>query len=121
MRYGRVPLWVVIGGCGLAYVGVFTAQCYAHEPDDCEPAPLGAATVFAPAMITATSSSVGAGASYYAPNMTGDEPVKVVQPKLGEIEQYALRALQPAGPLTFKPEVLKQIAAARAQSGDEDL
>lgn len=34
-------------------------------------------------------------------------------------EQHALRALRTTGPFTFKPEVLKQIAAARAQSSDD--
>ena len=89
MRYGWVPPWVVIGGSmagGLVYVGVLTAQCYAHEPGDGELAPLGAAIVAAPAT---TTFSVGAGAFYYAPNMTGDESIKVVQPKPGQI---ALRA-----------------------------
>jgi hypothetical protein len=34
-------------------------------------------------------------------------------------EQHALRALRTTGPFTFKPEVLKQMAAARAQSSDD--
>jgi hypothetical protein len=80
----------------LAYVGVFTAQCYAHEPGDCEPAPLGAA--FAPSATATTSISVGAGAFYCAANMTGDEQIKVVQPKPGQ--NFSARATGQCGKST---------------------
>ena len=67
----------------VAYVGVFSANCWAKEPRDVEAAPVAAQIM---AATTAVSGGVsGSPAMTYAPNMTGDEPIKVVPPSITDM------------------------------------
>ena len=66
------------------------------------------------ALNASSTTSISMGDPIFYNEISGDE-----YSTLSVHEQYALRALRTTGPFTFKPEVLKQIAAARAQSSDD--
>jgi hypothetical protein len=81
----RVMVGMSVFG-GLAYVGVFTADCRAKEPGDVEPAPVGA--MFAPA----TTVAVSDGLTHFVANMTGDEPIKQTR---SPVDETILKILLP--------------------------
>jgi hypothetical protein len=66
------------------------------------------------ALNSSSTTSISVGDPIIYNEISGDE-----YSTLPVHEQHALRALRTTGPFTFKPEVLKQMAAARAQSSDD--
>jgi hypothetical protein len=105
--------------CGAAAcVCGFLAAVVVALAGDGKPPPARTAAAFASVMPLSTSS----GFTYVSDEVTGALRLSVwPEGRTREaIEQYAIRALQPTGPLTFKPEVLEQMAGGRAASSGDD-
>jgi hypothetical protein len=63
---------------GFGYAGVITGNCYAKEPADLHPVPLGAAVVTGTAATTITvSAGATAAVTEFRPNMSGDDTIQV--------------------------------------------